>query len=214
VVVAALAVDAILFGARTRAPGQGSGRAAAQTRAVPPFTGLDLTGANNVVVDVGGTRRSVVVHGDDNLLDRVTTRVRGGRLVIGTTPGSFSTITPMHVTVRVPSLDRLALDGDGNIAAHGIDARRLAVTLSGNGNIEASGSTGTLDVALGGAGTVALRGLAARDARAEISGDGTITLTATRRLTARISGTGSILYGGAPGQVDRVITGDGTIGPG
>ena len=33
---------------------------------------------------VGG-EQSVVVHADGNLLDRVTTRVRGGKLVIGNT---------------------------------------------------------------------------------------------------------------------------------
>ena len=44
----------------------------------------------------------MVVKADDNLIDRVTTHVRSGRLVIGNTPGSFSTESPMSVEVGVP----------------------------------------------------------------------------------------------------------------
>jgi hypothetical protein len=72
----------------------GSGVPAAQTRVVPAFSRIELAGSNAVTVHVGGSR-SVVVHGDRNLLSRVTTTVRAGRLVIDTI-GSR----------RVPRLDR------------------------------------------------------------------------------------------------------------
>ena len=65
-----------------------------------------------MTVRVGG-KQSVVVHGDDNLLSRITTRVRAGSLVIGNTSGSFTTKAPMSVDVTVPSLDALALSGSG-----------------------------------------------------------------------------------------------------
>jgi hypothetical protein len=81
-----------------------------QARSLPPFTGVDLAGANNVIVHAG-TRQSVIVHAYRNLLGRVTTRVRSGSLVIGTTPGNLSARTPMFVTVSVPSLDKLTLQG-------------------------------------------------------------------------------------------------------
>ena len=43
---------------------------------------------------------------------------------------------------------------------------------------------------------------------------GSITLTATRSLTARVSGSGTILYGGNPAHVTPTVTGTGTISPG
>ena len=193
--------------------GDGSGIPATQARSLPPFTGVDLTGDNNVVVRVGA-RQSVVVHADRNLLDRVTTRVRAGRLVVGTTPGDLAAKSPMYVTVSVPSLDRLELAGHGNISVTGIDTPSLTVELPGNGNIEATGTTARLDVTIGGAGTAVLGPLIARDANAELSGDGTIMLTATRSLSASVSGTGTIVYRGDPAHVTRRLTGSGTISPG
>jgi hypothetical protein len=48
--------------------------------------------------------------------------------------------------VSVPSLDRLRLQGAGNIPVTGIDSRRLTVALPGSGNIHATGTTARLDV--------------------------------------------------------------------
>jgi hypothetical protein len=190
--------------------GTGSGVAASQARVVAPFTRVDLAGANNVSVRVGG-KQSVTVHADDNLLGRVTTRVRSGTLVIDTAPGDLSAKQPMFVDVEMPVVDGLRLDGAGNVSVTGVDSRKLTVALAGAGNIEASGTVATLDVTIGGTGTAALRALVAKDAAATVSGDGTIMVTATRSLIASVSGTGSILYGGSPARVVPRITGSGTI---
>jgi len=206
----ALLVDRIFFHDTTSPAGTGSGVAATQARSLPPFTGVDLAGGNNVVVEVGG-KQAVVVHADRNLLRRVTTRVRAGRLVIGTTPGNLNARSPMFVTVNVPSLDAVSIEGAGNIAVTGIHSRALSVALPGSGNIDVTGSTTKLDVTIGGAGTTMLRGLVARDAKAVIEGDGTISLTATHSLTARVSGSGTVMYGGNPPHVTQSVTGSGAI---
>lgn len=205
-----LLVDRIFFHQTSSPAGTGSGNAATQARSVPPFTGLDLAGANNVIVEVGG-KQSVVVHADRNLLRRVTTRVRSGRLVIGTTPGLLNAKSPMFVTVNVPSLDAVSLEGAGNIVVTGIHSRALSVALPGSGNIDLTGTATKLDVTLDGEGTAMLRGLMARDAKAAIDGDGTISLTATRSLTATVSGTGTVMYGGNPSHVTQRVTGSGMI---
>src|SRR5215475_9171675 len=87
-----------VFGNSSDSTVQGSGVHATQTRHAAAFTSVELAGSNNVVIRAGEDR-SVVVKADDNLLDRVTTEVRAGKLVIGNTPGSFSTKTPMSVEV-------------------------------------------------------------------------------------------------------------------
>ena len=148
-ILLALLVDRIFFPSSSSPSGTGSGVAATQARSVPPFTGVALTGANNVIVQVGA-RQSVIVHADSNLLTRVTTQVRSGRLVIGTTPGNLSAKSPMFVTVSVPSLDRLRLQGAGNISVTGINSRALTVALPGSGNIDATGTTTKLDVTISG----------------------------------------------------------------
>jgi Putative auto-transporter adhesin, head GIN domain len=207
-----LVVDRIFFHSSSNPAGTGSGVAATQTRALPPFTAVDLAGANNVIVQVGA-RQSVVVHADSNLLRRVTTRVRSGKLVIATTPGSFAAKTPMFVQVRLPSLDRLRLQGAGNITVTGIKSRNLTVALPGSGNIDATGTATRLKVTLSGEGNALLRQLIARDAHAALTGEGSIMLTATHSLTARISGDGTVLYSGNPPHVTQEVTGSGTISP-
>jgi Putative auto-transporter adhesin, head GIN domain len=212
-ILIALLVDRIFFPGSSSPPGTGSGVATTQARSLPPFTAVDLAGENNVIVRVGA-RQSVVVHADSNLLRRVTTRVRSGRLVIGTTPGNFSAKSPMFVEVSLPSLESLRLQGAGNIAVTGINSPSLSVELPGSGNIDAGGTTTTLDVTISGEGTALLRQLIARDAKAVLTGDGSIMLTATHRLTARVLGSGTVLYGGNPSHVTREVTGNGAISAG
>jgi hypothetical protein len=83
---------------------QGSGVAATQTRELASFSAVELAGSNVVTIRVG-EKQSVVVQADDNLLDRVTTEVQSGNLVIGNTVGSFTTESPMSVEITIPSLD-------------------------------------------------------------------------------------------------------------
>jgi Putative auto-transporter adhesin, head GIN domain len=194
----------------TRQGGTGSGVAATQARSLPPLTGVDLAGANNVVVRVGA-RQSVIVHADSNLLGRVTTQVSSGSLVIGNTPGTLNAKSPMFVAVSVPSLDALTVQGSGNISVTGIDSSSLTVRLPGSGTIHVAGTTARLDVAIGGSGTALLSRLIARDATASIDGSGSIVLTATGSLDASISGSGTILYTGNPTQVTKSVSGSGTI---
>ncbi len=187
---------------------QGSGVAATQSRALAPFSSLDLSGSNNVTVAVGG-RQSVVVHADSNLLRNVTTRVAAGTLVVGTT-GSFSARSPMRVEVSVPSLAAVTLSGSGQISVTGIHAPLLSVSLPGSGTLHASGTVTQLNVTLGGSGLAQLNNLAARDVHAVVAGSGLIRVTATATLKAAVSGSGAIVYSGNP-QVTSSVTGSGAV---
>jgi hypothetical protein len=208
-ILVALLIDRTFFSSSSPA-GTGSGVAATQARSVPSFTGVDLAGENNVIVHVGASQ-SVIVHADNNLLARVTTQVQSGHLVIGTTPGNLNAKTPMFVSVSVPSLDAITLQGDGNTTVTGINGRSLTVALPGSGTIRAAGTTARLDVTVGGEGTTLLSQLIAHDAKAALTGDGSIMLTATHRLDAIVSGTGTILYSGNPPDLTTTVTGSGTI---
>jgi hypothetical protein len=99
-ILIALLVDGT-FDSSSSPAGKGSGIAATPARSLAPFTGVDLAGDNNVIVHVGASQ-SVIVHADNNLLGRVTTRVRSGSLVIGTAPGNLNAKAPMSVAVSVP----------------------------------------------------------------------------------------------------------------
>jgi len=214
VLLLVLIVVAAYSAGRTSAPGatnvvQGSGTAAIEHRAVAPFTSIDLAGANNVTVAVGGERR-VTVRADDNLMKLVTTRVEDGQLVIGN-HDSFRTKTPMSVEVTIPSLDAVALSGSGNIAVDGVRAGTLTVHLPGSGTIRVSGTANRLEATVEGSGELELGGLVAARATAVVAGTGTIHVQATNVLDATVSGVGTIVSTGHPRHVTKDVTGSGSI---
>jgi hypothetical protein len=190
----------------------GSGTAASDVRRVPPFTAVELAGGADVTVTAGEPRR-VVVRADDNLLDRVATRVVGDRLVVDEI-GSFTTETPLRVSVTAPRIDELVLSGGGLLRASNIDSRTLTVTHSGGGVVEADGSVRSLSVLLSGGGTAELAHLIARDARVRLTGAGSVLVDSTRNLSATLGGAGSIVYTGSPAHVTTHVTGSGTVTPG
>ena len=206
----ALLYEFDVFGGSSNSTAEGSGVPATQVRDVAAFKTVELAGSNNVVIRVG-EKQSVVVKGDDNLLDRVTTDVQSGTLVIGNTPGSFTTETPMSVEVSVPTLTALKLAGSGNIVVNGIETESLKVALPGSGTLTGSGSTTLLDVTVSGSGTVQFTQLVADNAQAVVSGSGSIFITATKSLDASVSGSGAILYSGNPQDVTKSVTGTGAI---
>jgi hypothetical protein len=209
-VTVALLYESDRVGGSSNSTTEGSGVPAAQTRDVAAFKSVELAGSNNVLIRAG-KKQSVVVRGDDNLLDRVTTEVQSGTLVIANTPGSFSTRSPMGVEVEVPTLTALTLSGSGNLVVDGIEAQSLEVALPGSGTLTGSGTVTQLDVTVGGSGTIQFTRLAAKEVRAVVSGSGSIFITATETLDASVSGSGAILYAGNPQELTKSVTGTGAI---
>lgn len=213
--LAALAVGITLFirhdvfqGGSSSGSLQGSGVAATETRSVPAFNAIELAGANVVTVAVG-TKQSVTVRADSNLVGRVTTTVHRGALVVSQR-GSFTTRSPMSVDVTVPSIHSITLSGSGVLAVERVKSPRLYVRVPGNGVVTVAGIVTRLDVRLGGSGDVRLGDLTARDVAARVSGSGRLIVHATGTLGASISGSGAIFYTGNP-VVTQSITGSGVV---
>jgi Putative auto-transporter adhesin, head GIN domain len=188
---------------------RGSGIEATQSRDVPRFAALEVTGASEVTVRVGPAQ-SVVVTADDNLIERITTDVERGTLVLGTT-GSFTTVRPMTVEVTTPTLDAVALTGSGVLSVEDVNADQLAVRMPGSGVLTITGTTEQLDVTLAGSGDVRLEQLVARDVVALLSGSGRLQVHAARSLDAAVSGAGVIVYRGDPPVVMQEVSGVGSI---
>jgi hypothetical protein len=188
---------------------RGSGVPASQTRTVPSFGAIDLTGSSNIRVRVG-PRQKVVVNADDNLIDRVTTDVRGGVLVVSER-GNFSTKRPLTVNVTVPTLTAVGLIGSGAINVVGVDARTFTAELPGSGLLTVSGTAQGLHATLAGSGSMQLRHLTARSVTATVPGSGRLAVHATHALNASVPGHGLIVYTGEPKTLDRSVSGSGAI---
>jgi hypothetical protein len=214
---AVLAIAAIVAIATVRSdeassssPTRGSGGSVTDRREVAPFASVELAGANSVMIHVGQPL-SVAVKGDDNLVDRVTTVVRAGRLVIDNT-GNFTTKAPMHVAVSVPRLDSVKLGGAGTVTVDGVTSADFSAELAGDGTLVISGTAKVMTAVLAGTGTLDLQDLVATNGTAQLQGTGTIRIHATSTLDATLTGTGTILYRGDP-TVTIHDTGTGAVAP-
>lgn len=189
---------------------RGSGDSVTERRAVAPFAAVELAGTNAVVIRVGSPR-SVEVTADDDLVGRVTTVARDGRLVIEET-GTFTTKASMHVAVSVPSLDEVVLSGDGAVTVHGVTGADFRAELGGDGTLVVTGAADRVRAVLAGDGTLDLGELVATDATAQLQGTGMLRMNATATLDAALSGTGAIQYHGDP-TVRVRNTGTGIVVP-
>jgi hypothetical protein len=187
----------------------GSGIAASESRLVAPFTGIELMGSNNVIVQVGQPQ-SVVVRADDNLIGRVTTDVRGTQLLIGNA-GDYRTKIDMRVEVTVPSLSSVTLSGSGSLAVHGVRTADFTADLPGSGLLTVTGTADVLHATILGSGDEELSGLTSGTVTATVAGSGRISLHATESLNATVRGAGSIVYTGNPATVVKNISGAGAI---
>jgi len=190
---------------------RGSGKPTQVRRDVGAFTAITLGAAMDLEVEVGKAT-SVEVIGDDNIVPLVRTRLRGDRLVIDSR-GSYQTKNRLLVRVTTPALTALVANGSGDCAVRGARGAELSLELNGSGTIEVAGAVERLRFGPAGPGTVEAFGLRATSARAELAGSGNIDLTASRALDAQLTGSGNIRYGGAPTQVQRQVTGSGSIEP-
>ena len=185
----------------------GSGVAATQSRALPPFSGVELAGVSSVTVHVGGEQR-VVVHADDNLIRRVTTDVRSGTLVIAER-GSFSTERPLSVDVTIPKLDRASLSGSGQVNVDGVQGHQFTASEMGSGTLTVAGVVHQLDASLSGSGNLQLQDLAAQEVTATLPGSGRIQVQVNGTLDASIPGSGAIIYSGHPTMLKQNVSGSG-----
>jgi Putative auto-transporter adhesin, head GIN domain len=212
----------------------GSGKLQTETRAIGGFQAVALRGPMNLVLRQG-TRESVEVRADHNLLPLIETRVvdRGGLATLeiaGKGGTSYTTRSEMTVTVDLIHLvaltvsgsgdtscerlktDRLqaVLSGSGNLQLGRIDADALALRLSGSGDVEAAGSATRVDLVVNGSANADLRGLQAYSVAARISGSGDAWVHARRELAVTISGSGNLRYSGEP-VVESSVSGSGSI---
>jgi hypothetical protein len=179
---------------------KGSGIEKASTRRTASFTRVDLKGSMRVAIVVGEPL-SVIVRGDDNLIGRVRTRVKGETLTISNDRLYRSKIG-LSVAIHVPTLTAIDLSGSGTIEVRNVQGTRFIADLSGSGEIALDGKPDRLDLDISGSGDIQVDRLEARKVYGEISGSGEITANGTtERLDISIPGSGEA-------QLERLIARD------
>jgi hypothetical protein len=208
---------------------KGVGEVVKKSLSVDAFHGIRLEGSMNVVLTQGATQ-AVEVEAQANLIELIETKVVNGVWEI-TTKDGYSTDKTFTVHITAPVIDKVYLDGSGDITSNGTftaDAMDLALAGSGNitiafnskkadagiagsGDMVLSGTCDKLDVDVAGSGDVDARELKVADATVDIAGSGDVVLDASQSLEADIAGSGDVSYRGAPARISRNVMGSGEV---
>jgi hypothetical protein len=193
--------------------GCGGGPRVTETRPVAPFDALEVADSVDVEV-VPGDGSEVRVHAGEDVLDRVHTESAGGVLridlkdrgiVIGPDP-----LGDVRVQLAVSGLERVTVEGSGDVQMSGLSAEALELEIEGAGEIEAAGSVDRLTATIEGAGDADLFDLAVRTADVTVEGAGDAALSVSERLDVRVQGAGDVTYRGDP-AVSSSIEGAGDL---
>lgn len=209
---------------------EGSGNVVEETRNVGAFSGLIVSGPVDVRLKAGAADR-VVLHGDDNILPLIETRIEDGKLVVGTiSTASFRTRNKLYATVEFRALSSILIRGSGDVRADRIKApifettirgsgdvvidslegEAVALSIAGSGDFTASGRADKLGVVIIGSGDVRADNLEVREAAVRIRGSGDARVHAVQTLQIDIAGSGDVRYRGEP-QVTKKVAGSGEV---
>ncbi len=200
-----------------------------QERDVEGFTAVALETSGDLVVE-RGDEPSLTITAGERVLERLTSEVRDGVLVLGSQGRGWDGRGEVDYRLVVPELEavhvrgsgdvqgddvaaddlEVVLDGSGDVHLTGADLDALRVRLSGSGDIELAGTTANQDVTIEGSGDYDGRELTARDAAVAVEGSGGADVHVTGALRASVSGSGSITYTGGA-DVEEDVQGSGTV---
>ncbi|MBO3700011.1 head GIN domain-containing protein [Roseivirga sp. E12] len=204
-----------------------------ETRDVADFDEVVMRLSGKVYIKIGD-KNEVILEGDEDVLERVETDVRGGRLSIGEEGRSRwswrRSRTKLNVYITVKELNgafisgsgdiigqtafksddfRVSVSGSGDIELE-LDAKDVDSRISGSGNIELSGSAQYAKLNISGSGKYLAEEMKVDDYEISISGSGRGSINAQEKLDVRISGSGSVYYRGRP-SVNSSVAGSGKV---
>ena len=188
----------------------GSGRAATQAREAKGFNAVELAIPGRMEI-VQGDKEGVTITADDNLIAEIETSVERESLRIRFRKGlNVRTQTPIRVTLHAKTLQAISLAGSGDVSAPSLNARDLALRISGSGDVQLGGKAESLQVRISGSGDVKAARFETQSARVSIAGSGGVTLWAKQSLEVSVAGSGDVRYYGDP-TVAKRIAGSGSV---
>lgn len=101
--------------------------------------------------------------------------------------------------------------GVGSVYLSGLQLADIEAECSGVGNMELIGQAERADLECSGVGSIKAENLQAKSVKADVSGVGGISCYASESIDARVSGVGSLKYGGHPNQKNFSRSGVGNI---
>lgn len=230
---AALAATFVGCAAMQRTTVTGSGRVEREDRIVSDFKTVTLAGSGDLVIQQGSTEE-LTIEADDNLIPFIHSEVNDGELVIRWDDGINPVPSkPVRFLLTVKDLTNVNLTGSGSLTAddftgdsltismagsadahlNAVTLKDLTTTISGSGNVIASGTVNSFTIKVAGSGDVKASDLQASTVSVKVAGSGDAIVWATDKLNVSVAGSGDIRYRGQPKSISQSIAGSGSVTP-
>jgi hypothetical protein len=183
-----------------------------ETRALSGFTAIDLKGGAELTIAVGKSE-SVVIRATHDTLTHLRTEVKDHTLFVrrDSEDWSFGRSRNAALTISLPKLTSLELEGGNHVAISGLDGGETRVVVRGATRMEASGKLDRLTIHMQGAGDADFSKLIAQAVEVTVEGVGKVKVNAQQKLAATMNGLGAISYSGHPTDVSTHLNGFGSI---
>lgn len=187
----------------------GEGPLKTESRTVADFAKLDFNGGVKFQVTIGQPT-GVSVSAQQNILDITTTKVQNGTLSVDTTR-PYTTSEGVTVTITMPSLTAINVDGGVSGAVQGIASTDFAVDSNGGASLTLAGTCTTLTFTGNGGAHVDGANLGATNATVDINGGASATLNVTGTVTGTANGGASLTLQGNPSTVNVSTNGGASV---
>jgi hypothetical protein len=198
---------------------RGSGKIVSENRSIQGVQGVSLEMSGQLTVKLGD-QESLVVTGDDNLMQYIETNVNGGTLTIHqpnntnlrpsetlryelTVKSLNSLATSSSGSISAPTLQanqmHLDVSSSGGIQLAGIQANTLLVNISSSGDVKIDqGQTQDQTITISSSGNYEAGSVQSQSANINISSSGSATVWVTENLNSNISSSGNVNFYGNP----------------
>jgi hypothetical protein len=204
-----------------------------EKREVGTFDALDIELAADIFIRQGDSAQ-VEVEGPDDVLERIKTEVKDGKLYVTTQSNwkNWNQFEKIRLYLTVPTLNevvfsgvgkmemkgkwvgqklKLKLEGAHNVYMPDLKLEEFIAIFDGTGSLEVGGNADKVKLTLNGTGSIFANDLVAQNAKCSVNGVGKLECQVSDELVADVSGLGSILYGGEPKNVRSSVSGLGRV---
>ncbi len=203
-----------------------------EDRKVAPFTKIELCISADVILEQGENQKVTIEAEKEETLKYLETEVSNSSLIIHFSKNFMRNTGKVTIKITVPTIEGLTITGSGDIKAGNkikaenidleitgsgtivlseLSAANIKSEITGSGNIKLAGKETVVNhnITISGSGNVIASDLETETMKIEITGSGDCKISAKQKVTAEISGSGSIFYNTEPAKTDINITGSG-----
>jgi hypothetical protein len=151
-----------------------------------------MSGSIDLVLQQANTP-SMVIKGDASMLSRVTSKIEGNTLFLGTRGLIITTRQPLVVELSLPNLEKLQMQGSGDSTVKGFRGNFLNMETRGSGDLRFEGEYQQVKAISAGSGDIKLVVLNNDKLEITLQGSGDAFVKGqSKALSAKLTGSGDL----------------------